>query len=214
MRKKLKNNWVTKTAVNRLYQIQNPILGLTGGIATGKSTVSKILKENGYFIIDADKLVKDIYQKTETIQFVASNFPACVNNGIIDFKLLRQEVFSKAESKQQIEQFIYQRMPDAFKAQAKLANSDEVIIYDVPLLFEKGLNLLVDQSICVYCSNQLQIERVMARDHSSRELAKKIIDQQMPIEDKKLKSDWIIDNSTTLLELEANLQSVLSELIE
>ena len=54
----------------------------------------------------------------------------------------------------------------------------------------------------------------MARDHSSRELAKKIIDQQMPIEDKKLKSDWVIDNSTTLLELEANIQSILTELIE
>lgn len=214
MRKKLKNKWVTKTAATRLYHIKNPILGLSGGIATGKSTVSKILKENGYFIIDADKLVKAIYQKAETIQFVTNHFPACVDKGIIDFKLLRQEVFSKAESKTQIEQFIYQRMPEAFKEEAKMASAEEVIIYDVPLLFEKGLHLLVDQSICVYCSSQLQVERVMVRDQSSRELAEKIIDQQMSIEDKKIKADWIIDNSATFLELEANIESVLNELIE
>lgn len=213
MKKNLNHKFITKNTTSRLYNLSNPIIGLTGGIATGKSTASKILKDLGYFIIDADLLVKEIYKEEDTINFIKVNFPKCFIDGNIDFKLLREEFFSSPITKNQIENFIYKRMPFLFKEKANLANSDEVIIYDVPLLFEKSLDKLVDQSLCVYASKNIQIQRLVARDNISIELAEKILAGQMSIEDKKLKSDWVIDNSSDLANLNDNIKLVFSQLM-
>ncbi len=207
MKKEIKPNLIKLNASQRLYHLEKPIIGLTGGIASGKSTVAQILKDKGYKIIDADQLVKKIYSKEETKDFIKSIASDCVDSDQINFSKLREQFFSDHLLKEKIERFIYQKLPDFFLKEVD--PSDSFIIYDVPLLFEKNLNSLIDFSILVYCPKNLQLERLKNRDRISNDLAKKILDNQMDIEIKKNKSDFIIDNSEDLLKLPEEVEKVL-----
>ena len=109
--KKLKSKWITKNPENRLYHMPVPIIGLTGGIGTGKSTVSDILLKKNIAVIDADKLVKNIYILPETLEFVSKHFPLAFQNGSIDFTKLREIVFADPSAKKSIEDFIYAYIP-------------------------------------------------------------------------------------------------------
>lgn len=212
--RKLKNNLVKLTAENRLYQIPVPIIGLTGGIGTGKSTAAEWLRKHGLAVIDADANVKAVYRKPETLAFIKSHFPAVVADGQINFKKLREIVFINPDAKQLVEDFIYARLPQAFLDAYALLNKPALIIYDVPLLFEKKLHLLVDVSACVYAPKEIQIQRLMSRDHSSRDLAEKILSNQLDIEEKKKLSDFIIENTGDLHQLGKNIEEFLANVTD
>lgn len=183
---------------NRLYHLPIPIIGLTGGIGSGKSSVAKILTENGYIVIGADDLVKMIYQKPTSVEFVSNNFPAAFEGGKINFKTLRELAFGNESHRKRLEEMIYPQLEDALKtAIQRYSPVPEIIFYDVPLLFERGLDSKVDLKVVVYVPVSLQLERLMKRDGSTPELAQKIIDQQWPIERKKNLADYVIDNQST-----------------
>jgi dephospho-CoA kinase len=165
-------------------------------VASGKSSVSSMLKKEGLNIINADSLVHQIYKKKESLEFIKNNFPAAIKDGVIDFKVLRKIFFEDKKKKKQIENFIYSKLEEEFLKESK--NIKNVIIYDVPLLFEKGLDKFVDVSICVYCPENLQIKRLMERDNIDETLAKNIISSQMNIEKKRKLSNFIIRNDKTL----------------
>ncbi len=189
---KLKDQFIRLSKNDRLYHLEIPIIGLTGGVATGKSTVSSLFKKEGFNIINADLLVHTIYKQKPTIDFISKNFPSVIKNDAIDFKVLRKEFFENEKHQELIEQFIYKNLESAFLDEAKSLNN--LIIYDVPLLFEKGLKEKVDLVICVYCPEKLQLKRLMERDNIDEKLANKIIHSQMDIEKKKQLSDFIINN--------------------
>lgn len=194
----IKKQFITKDQSDRLYNLSVPVIGLTGGIATGKSTVSSKLREEGHPVICADSLVKEVYKSPETIDHLKDNYPNILNNQEVDFKELRKAFFSDEKTQKDIEQLIYKQLPSMFlKFYEELKASAEVsyIVYDVPLLFEKGLDKLVDQKFVVYCPREQQIQRLINRDHIDKELAEKILLKQMPIEEKKELADFIIDNS-------------------
>lgn len=191
---------------HRLHHLNCPIIGLTGGIASGKSTVAKLMREDGLCVVDADALIKEIYQENETIKFISSLNPDFEQDSQINFQKLRQAFFEDAELKQKIEQFLYQRLPDAFKSH--IPKNAQLIIYDVPLLFEKRIDKLVDLSIVVYTPREIQLERLMARDHITPELANSILDQQMSIEEKKIRADFLIDNSEDINTLHKRYQEL------
>lgn len=214
MKKMLKSSYITKDLSTRLYQIPVPIIGLTGGIATGKSTVADFFRRDGFAVIDADKLVKSIYQTQEALDFIALEFPSAILNGSIHFKTLRELAFGHPDSQLKIETFIYKRMPQAFLSAYQSFNSPDLVVYDVPLLFEKNLDRLIDQSLCVYAPREIQIERLMARDQISHELAGNIISKQMGIDEKKLKADWVIDNSDGVDRLELNYLEFIKKIIQ
>ena len=198
----------------RLYHLDVPVIGLTGGIATGKTTVAGMLKNQGFAIINADHLVKDIYALPETLEFLKLQHPEVVNKETINFRTLREKVFTSQEVKVQIENFIYQRLPDAFKRAYHKLKAPELIIYDVPLLFEKKLEHLVDVNVLVYAPRKIQRARLMNRDGILEDLAESILDQQMDIEDKKLKAQFIIDNSQTETELAEEIKQFLRQILE
>lgn len=212
--KKLKAKWVTKTPANRLYQIPVPIIGLTGGIGTGKSTVAQLLREKNIPVIDADRLVKNIYQKKETVEFIAKHFPAVIVDGAIDFKRLREIAFVDSQNKKLIEDFIYAFMPLEFKKAYATFLNPSFVVYDVPLLFEKKLNELVDLSVCVYASREIQIERIVLRDKTSREMAEKILLHQMDIEEKKKCADLVIENNDGIDELKKSIEFFLTDILD
>lgn len=192
MNYKLKDQFVRLTKKERLYQLEIPIVGLTGGIATGKSTVSSFFKQEGFNIINADTLVHNIYKKKESIDFIEKHFPSAIKHGSIDFKYLRKIFFEDKKNQELIENYIYKNLEEAFRDESR--KMKDLIIYDVPLLFERGLKDKVDVVICVYCPKDIQIKRLKDRDQIEETLAKKIIESQLDIEKKKQLSDFIINN--------------------
>lgn len=212
--KKLKSNWIKKDKTSRLYEIPVPILGLTGGIATGKSTVAQLFMDEGIQVIDADKLVKSIYAKKSSFEFVLKNFPEAITANDIQFKKLRELVFLTTENQLMLESFIYAQMPEAFRAAYQAQGQHNFIVYDVPLLFEKKLDEKIDVSLCTYCPRKTQIERLMKRDQISLDLAEKILSRQMDIEIKKMKSDLVIENTGDLHALRQNFDKLMTTLLE
>jgi len=209
---KLKSKFNRLQKEQRLYQLEIPLIGLTGGIASGKSTVSAMLKLKGWPVIDADQLVKEIYSRPETFDFIKREFPEVISNGTIQFPLLRQKVFLNHEVKAMVENFIYQALPSTFKAAFNKLHDPQVVIYDVPLLFEKSLEDQFDLTVLVYAPRKVQRARLMNRDGQLEDMANNILNQQMDIEDKKLKAQFIIDNSQTEAELAEEVQQFLRQI--
>lgn len=212
--KKLKNKWITKNSPDRLYHLPVPIVALTGGIATGKSTVAELFRAKGYPVIDADRLVKEIYKTPEAKTFVKTNFAEAFRNGEIDFKQLRIAVFGDPQKQDKVEKFIYSKLPEEFLKVFKGLNNPEFVIYDVPLLFEKKLDQKIDVTLCVYSPKALQLDRLIKRDNITAELAETILSKQLDIEIKKQSSDLIIENVADQDALKTSFENVLKELID
>lgn len=211
---KLKTKYRLHSSDQRLYQIRVPVIGLTGGIASGKSTVSRMLEARGFAVINADHLVKDVYATQEALDFISKKHSDVMQDGKIMFPLLREKVFKDKKVKLEIENFIYQRLPDAFLAAYRKLNSPQVVIYDVPLLFEKNMEPMFDVTVLVYAPRKIQQARLMTRDGHEEAMATTILDQQLDIEDKKLKAEFVIDNSRTEVELAEGIDEFLHQYFE
>ncbi len=211
--KKLRDDFRRKTVEERLYHLDRPILALTGGIATGKSSVTRLLEARGLVVIDADKLVKKIYASDEAKEFIRTTFPTTWEKGI-DFRKLRSLVFSDTTAKNLIEGFIYQRLPAVFIEAASFVTGQDFYFYDVPLLFERKLESLVDVTAVVYTPRELQRSRLMQRDALHAVAAERILMQQLDIEDKRRRADIVIDNSGSEADLAFNVDTCLSRLLE
>lgn len=207
---KLKDHFITKDKKTRLHNASVPIVGLTGSISTGKSSVAKLFKQDNFCVINADLLIKDIYAASETQEFLKSLNPSFVKKGEVDFSLLREQFFTNEVLKNQIEQFLYQKLPHAFLSQ--VTESTSVIIYDVPLLFEKKLDNLVDQIIVVHCSLEQQLSRLIKRDRISKDLAQKMIASQINIEKKAKLATHLISNDKDMDFLKLEYQRVRDSL--
>lgn len=198
--------------ITRLYCFHKPIIGITGGIASGKSTVSKILAEK-YPLVCADTLIKDIYEYPETKRFLYNNYPEAINLDKINFRKLRELAFSDIEVKYALEGFLYPLLPLAFY-KTIIKNGWEnypFIFYDIPLLFETGIEKFLDGTVCVYTTRELQLKRLLKRDTLiSKELANTMIDAQMSLEEKKNLAGYVLDNTGTSLELEAQIKDMLA----
>jgi len=206
---KLKKAYHFLDASKRLHQCPKPLIGLTGGIGTGKSTVARLLEELGLTIIDADELVHDIYDDKETLSFVSALCPGAVKGDNLDFSILRKIAFHEKDLLQKLEHYIYKRLPMAFVNEVKSSSSD-VIIYDVPLLFEKELNSQVDLSVVVYATPLQQKERASKRDQCPDNIIKKVIEKQISIDKKKELADTYIDNTKDLSFLKKQVESFVS----
>ena len=198
----LKKEFIKLTSTTRLYNCGVPIIGLTGGIATGKSSVSLILESMNFSVICADKIVKEIYRRPESQLFIQHHFPEVVDSTTkqIDFRKLREKVFANVNDLELLENFLHPKIKDYFLASVSSLQQDNkrppFVIYDVPLLFEKKISSSFDLIITVYASKEIQTKRLMARDSIDLSLAQKIIATQMDIEQKRKLSDFVIDNNS------------------
>ena len=193
------------------------IIGLTGGIATGKSQSSKIFKELGCYIIDADKLSRTLTTKnSKCLKEIVETFGTDIlkDNGTLNRKKLGQIVFNDKQAKMDLERIIH---PHIIKKTneiiAKKYNKTNIIV-DAPLLFEVGLDRVCDKVIVIYARYHIQITRFMKRDNISKEEAIKRISLQMPIEEKIRLADITIDNSGTLIDLKKNVKFIYRMLIK
>ena len=178
------------------------IIGLTGGIASGKSTVSKYLAEKGFKVYDADKIAKDISEKKSVQEEIILTFGNKIldENRNIDRKKLKEIVFEDKEKLKQLNAIIHPKVIDFYK-ELKKQNTDEIIIFDVPLLFESGIDKFCDKILVVISDYEIQLNRIVERDKIDRELAEKIIKSQLSNEERIKKADVVIENNSSLEDL-------------
>lgn len=191
------------------------VVGITGSIATGKSTVSEYLINNGYPVVDSDKIVKDLLNTKEVIKDVEKIFGnKIVQNGIIDRKQLGEQIFLDEKMRKQLNNIIHPKVIENIKLKIyEYEKQYKLIFVDIPLLFEENLEYLVDKIIVVYTSRQTQLERLINRDKISNEYATLKIKSQLDIELKKDKADYLITNELDLKSTYNQIDNILRRLI-
>lgn len=212
MKSKVPNPWIRKSPKDRLYSCPFPLIGLTGGIATGKSTAGRFFEEKGYFKIDADQLVKKVYQRPETLDFISDKFPEALENNTLDFAILRKKVFSENHTKELLENFIHPKLEAEFLKELQKAGDAKVVIYEVPLLFEKDMEKFFDLTVVTGLTSEEQLKRLQERNQLSEDEAKKIISAQMSLEEKRKRADIILDNSKDIDFLKNQVDALIKEL--
>jgi dephospho-CoA kinase len=181
-------------------------IGLTGGIATGKSTVSRLLAERGAAIIDADVIAREIMEPGHPVlAAVSERFgPGVLNaDGTLNRKKLGEIVFSNPEERKALEALTHPAIRAEMKQrmeELEAADPHRLVVADIPLLYESGLDPLYERIMVVYVPREVQLTRLMLRDGLSKEAAEQRINAQMDIEIKKERADILIDNSGELEE--------------
>ena len=180
------------------------IAGLTGGIATGKSTVANIMAEAGAHVIDADRIAKDVVKKglpawKEITEYFGKEILG--SDGEIDRERLGDVVFGSKDKLEVLNKIVHPRVFEEMAREmdeVKQRAPDSIVILDIPLLIETGIHKLLSNVILVYAPERIQLARLMARDNIPKEAALKRIRSQMPIEQKKAFANYIIDNSSDI----------------
>lgn len=176
-------------------------IGLTGGIASGKSTVSNYLKELGAIVIDADIVAREIVEKgqpalKEIVEFFGEE--VLLNDGTLNRKYLGSIVFSDPQKLQVLNKITHKRIIENIEEKIKYyryLDKNKVIFIDAALLIEMKMYLLTDEIWLVSTSKEIQLKRLMLRDNLSSDEAMKRINSQMSLEQKEEIADVIIDNS-------------------
>ena len=185
---------------------------LTGGIATGKSTVAKIFKAYGFEIIDADKISHEMLDlHHEKIAQLFGN--AYVENKKVIRKKLGTLIFGDTKEKKRLENLLHPLIFTEIERQANaLDKLKNPYLVDIPLFFETN-RYPIKESIVIYVPKKLQLARLMGRDNSTKEEAQKRIDAQLDIEEKKQKATYIIDNQGSLKNLQHFCAKVKDKII-
>lgn len=188
-------------------------IGLTGGIASGKSTVTKMIRELGIPVIDADQIARDVVKVGEEaykqiIQTFGQNI--LQENGEIDRAKLGAIVFHNEQERKKLNAIVHPAVRQRMLAEkeAYVQKGAKTVVLDIPLLFESELTHLIDKIIVVYVDDDVQLERLMKRNGFSKEEALARIRAQMPLREKVKKADAVIDNNGTIEETKQQLLQI------
>ena len=195
-------------------------IGLTGGIASGKSTVASLFRAWGAFVADADEISRhaldpdtDCYEKT----VAAFGRGILHGDGTVDRRKVASIVFSDKKALNLLNGIIHPYVRRIIRADSQTAYAESpkrMIVWDVPLLFETGYDEEVAKTVVVTARQSLRIERIVARDGSTRAAALRRIRAQMPDREKVRRADLVIRNNGSLEELEKRTREVFDELLE
>jgi dephospho-CoA kinase len=189
------------------------VLGLTGSVAMGKSTVSGFFAAHGVAVFDADRTVHDLY-RGEAAAAVGAAFPGTVAEGVVDRELLSARVLHDRAAMTRLEAIVHplvRRREAAFRA-AAAASGRRIALLDVPLLFEVGAEGRVDAVIVVSAPAALQRERLLARPGMDAVRAAAMIDRQVPDAEKRRRAHFVIDTARSLGETRASVAALLRTL--
>jgi len=193
------------------------IIGLTGGIGTGKSTVSAMLKAKGIMVIDSDQIAREVVEPgSKALAQIVAHFgqEVLLPDGRLNRKALGVRVFGNEEERKRLMEITHpaifaeteKRISEAKK------NGEALIVLDSPLLIETGRYKQTDLVVLVYADEETQLQRIMSRDNLTEEEARYRINAQMPIDEKRQFADIIIDNRGTIEELEVQVAQLLNRL--
>lgn len=185
------------------------LIGLTGGIATGKSAVTKSLKKAGLMIIDSDLIVSRLWQHDAELNEMASKeFKLPLP---IDKRDLSRQVFSDPKKLERLNEMIH---PKVFKEIDRLVLENmhqDIIVIDMPLLFEVDYRK-IDLSVLVYATKDQQLERLLKRNQMTKAKANLMIASQMPINQKLFMADYVIYNNDTISKLDSEINKFVEKL--
>ena len=193
------------------------LIGLTGNIASGKSTVAQLFSERGATIIDADILARRAVETgTRAYHAIAERWGSDVldSDGNIDRGALRRRVFSDGDELEALNAIVHpevERMRERLVAEAR-ARGDRIVVYDVPLLFERNLAEQFDRIVLVDAPRPVRLERLVKDRGLTETEAMDMIAAQMPAELKRARADIILDNESTFATLEAAVDAAWSSL--
>ncbi|MEF2093711.1 MULTISPECIES: dephospho-CoA kinase [Peribacillus] len=192
------------------------IIGITGGIASGKSTVSLYLQELGFTIVDADLASRAVVEPgEEAYHQVVKAFgeDILLTDGNIDRVKLGSIIFNDQEKRLLLNGIVHPAVRNwmRLKTEAALSSGEETVFMDIPLLFESKLTFMVDKTLLIYVDEQVQLQRLMNRNGLSETEALARINSQMPLADKKALADAVIDNNGDINETKRQVKSILSE---
>lgn len=192
--------------------------GLTGGIASGKSTVAKMFAELGAWIVDADKIGHEVLGSSHSAyQEVVHYFSDEIldSTGEIDRKLLGAQVFADPEKLKALNAIVHPRIiarVDQLAAERTASHPGEVVLVDAALIFEAGIGGSFLKVIVAWCRPEQQVERLMAKAGFAREEAGRRIAAQMPPEEKRKRADFVIDCSGTLADTQTQVAELFPKL--
>jgi dephospho-CoA kinase len=193
------------------------VVGLTGGIASGKSTVARMLGELGARIVDADQVAREVVEPGQpAYRDIVEAFGGGVlqADGSLDRKRLGAIVFADAEQRQRLNAITHPRIAAATqqKMAAFAAAGEALAVYEAALLVENGLHHALGGLIVVACSEAEQVARIMRRDGLSEDEAERRVRAQAPLADKVAAANWVIDTSGPLENTRAQVEKVWTEI--
>ena len=196
------------------------IIGLTGGIASGKSTVARLFRAWGAYVADADEISRHAldpgtayYERTVT----AFGRGILLQDGVVDRKKVASIVFSDPEALAVLNGIIHPYVHETLRSDSERAfaeRPDRMIVWDVPLLFEAGYDTETAKTVVVTARQSIRVRRIAERDGSTKAAALRRIRAQMPDREKVRRADFIIKNNGSLSELEQRTREVFDELLE
>ena len=188
-------------------------LGLTGSIGMGKSTTAQMFRDEGLDVIDSDAVVHDLY-RGEAVPAIDRAFPGVVVDGQVDRTKLSAHLAANPEDFKLLEMIVHplvrkREIETISQAQAKGA---DIIVLDIPLLFESGTQARVDKVVVVTCDPAIQRERVLARPGMTEEKFKMILGRQTPDVEKRRRADFVIDTGRGFDHARAEVRKVIAAL--
>lgn len=193
------------------------ILGLTGGIATGKSTVTAMLRQRGIPVIDADAIAREVVEPGKpAYEAIVRHFGREIlqPDGTLDRKRLGEIVFSDEAERLVLNSIVHPEVRRVMREQAEALERQgaDIVFMDIPLLYESKLKPLVDKVVVVYVPADVQLRRLLERDELDEEQARKRMRAQLPIEEKRQWADYLIDNQGTREETERQVDQLLAKI--
>jgi dephospho-CoA kinase len=193
-------------------------IGLTGGIASGKSTVARMLAARGAAVVDADLLAREVVEPGQPAlaEIVAEFGPGVLaDGGGLDRKALGAVVFADAQRRQRLEEITHPRVLGLMRRRVAEAGATAapLVVVDIPLLFERGRNDWLREVLVVYADPETQLRRIVERDGLSEAAARQRLAAQMPIERKRELATWVIDNQGPVDETERQVSAWWNQVV-
>jgi dephospho-CoA kinase len=194
-------------------------VGLTGGLGTGKSTVSRILRKKGYQVVDADQIARDVVAPgTSGLESVVKVFGSQIldSNGNLNRQWMAQEIFFDRDKKRKLERILHPLIRKEVEKLRKLFNElgESLAFYDIPLLFETNSKDQFELVLMVSCSADTQLRRIKGRNPWTDKEIQARLAAQLPLAKKEGMSDYVIRNDGSLKELSVEVEKALHWLLE
>lgn len=200
-------------------EIMGKTIGLTGSVATGKSTVSNMIQHAGIPLVDADIAARKVVEPgTEGLKEIVAYFgeEILLADGTLDRAKLGEIIFKDKEKREKLNEITHPRVKDyMLEARERFFRAgEELVFFDIPLLFESHLESLVDQIVVVWTAPETELKRLMERNNLTKEEALRRIESQMGIDEKARKADFVIDNNESLEKTQKQVYTFIERFVK